>query len=54
MGIFTFVLTHQLLNGFWHGLKMEFIQDTRIGQMPGKGIYTTKFKHLDEELKLGD
>lgn len=33
---------------------MEFIQDTRIGQMPGKGIYTTKFKHLDEELKLGD
>lgn len=33
---------------------MEFIQDTRIGQIPGEGICATKFKHLDEELKLGE
>lgn len=31
---------------------MEFIQDTRIGQIPGKGIYITNLKHLGEELKL--
>lgn len=44
-------LTYQLLNRFWHVLKMEFVQDTRIGQILGKGIYSTKFEHPDEEPK---